>query len=97
MQLMGFAQEKGTKIYLHTTSLILNLISSLVDVLVDTELPCHLDQERGTNLLFKLLLPFLDDYLYEEQAYVNKACEEGIENWVSYKYAWQLYFLFLFF
>ncbi|CAO3644099.1 unnamed protein product [Cunninghamella blakesleeana] len=85
MQLMGFAQEKGTKIYLHTTSLTLDLISSLVDVLIDTKLPCYLDQERGTNLLFKLLLPFLDDYLYEEQAYVNKACEVGIENWNNRK------------
>ncbi|CAO3606822.1 unnamed protein product [Cunninghamella echinulata] len=84
-QLMGLAQEKGTKIYLHTTSLALTLILTLVEVLVDTELPCHLDKERGTNLLFKLLLPFLDDYLYEEQAYVNKACEEAIENWNNRK------------
>ncbi|KAI8078622.1 exocyst complex component Sec10-like protein, partial [Halteromyces radiatus] len=81
VQLMGLAHDKGTKVYLHTTSLALSLTTSLVKVMTDTDLPCHLDQERGTNLLFKLLLPFLDDYLFEEQGYVNKTCEEGIERW----------------
>jgi recyclin-1 len=80
---MGIAHNKGIKLYLHTTSLSLSLVASLVDTMTDPSLPSHLDKERGTNLLFKLLLPFLDDYLFEEQGYVNQVCEDGIDKWVS--------------
>ncbi|KAI8336839.1 exocyst complex component Sec10-domain-containing protein [Chlamydoabsidia padenii] len=62
-------------------SLSLSLMTLLIDVITDPDLPSHLDKERGTNLLFKLLLPFLDDYLFEEQGYVNQICEDGIEKW----------------
>jgi recyclin-1 len=81
---MGIAHEIGVKLYLHTTSSALSLTTSLINVITDQDLPSYLDKERGTNLLFKLLLPFLDDYLFEEQDYVNQICEEGIDKWVSY-------------
>ncbi|CAO3589711.1 unnamed protein product [Absidia cylindrospora] len=80
-QLMGIGHEIGVKLYLHTTSSALSMTTSLINVITDQDLPSHLDKERGTNLLFKLLLPFLDDYLFEEQNYVNQICEEGIDNW----------------
>lgn len=55
----------------------------LVDALTEEELPRKIDKERGVNLLFKLFLPFLDDYLYEELAYVKNTCDEHIQEWVN--------------
>ncbi|ORX48483.1 hypothetical protein DM01DRAFT_1376693 [Hesseltinella vesiculosa] len=80
-QLFAMAHEKGSKIYLQTVALSLTSMSQLLDSMIDTSLPAHLDQERATNLLFKVLLPFIDDYLYEEETNINQACELGIERW----------------
>jgi recyclin-1 len=80
---MGIAHNNGIKLYLPTMALSLSLLTSVIDSIIDPDLPSHLDKERGTNLLFKLLLPFLEDYLYEEQGYVNRICEDGIIQWVS--------------
>ncbi|KAG0170900.1 F-box protein: endocytic membrane traffic, recycling ReCYcling 1 [Apophysomyces sp. BC1034] len=80
-QLLGRAQTKDERLYLHTISRILEAIYELVDVLTNEDLPIRIDKERGINLLFKLFLPFLDDYLYEEKMYVEKACDQQIDEW----------------
>ncbi|KAF7726758.1 F-box protein: endocytic membrane traffic, recycling ReCYcling 1 [Apophysomyces ossiformis] len=80
-QLLGKAQSKDERLYLHTISHILEAIYELVDVLTDEGLPRRIDRDRGINLLFKLFLPFLDDYLYEEKLYVENACAQQIEEW----------------
>ncbi|KAI8338978.1 exocyst complex component Sec10-like protein [Chlamydoabsidia padenii] len=80
-QLLGIAHNKGIKLYLHTTSIALSLMTSLVDAITNPDLPSHLDQERGTNLLLKLLLPFMENYLFEEHGYVDRVCEDGINKW----------------
>ncbi|SAM09254.1 hypothetical protein [Absidia glauca] len=82
-QLMAIAHNNGIKLYLPTMALSLSLLTSVIDSITDPDLPSHLDKERGANLLFKLLLPFLEDYLYEEQGYVNRICEDGIIQWNS--------------
>ncbi|KAI9276957.1 exocyst complex component Sec10-like protein [Phascolomyces articulosus] len=79
--LLGIAQSHETRLYLHTISIVLDSMSQVVDVLTQEDLPRKIDRERGINLIFKLFLPFLDDYLYEEQAYVKAACDELIEEW----------------
>ncbi|KAI8064539.1 exocyst complex component Sec10-like protein [Gongronella butleri] len=80
-QLFAMARDKGAKAYLQTVAMALTSMTELLDTMTDSSLPSHLDQERGTNLLFKLILPFLDDYLYEEETYVNNTCDKGIEEW----------------
>ena len=59
-------------------------MAEVVDELTKEDLPRKIDRERGINLIFKLFLPFLDDYLYEEQSYVKTACDELIEEWVRF-------------
>lgn len=85
---MAIAHNNGIKLYLPTMALSLSLLTSVIDSITDPDLPSHLDKERGANLLFKLLLPFLEDYLYEEQGYVNRICEDGIIQWVSSTKPW---------
>lgn len=64
-------------------------MAALVDMLTQDDLPRRIDKERGVNLLFKLFLPFLDDYLYEEQNYVKTTCQELIDEWVRIAMAQQ--------
>ncbi|KAI9493070.1 exocyst complex component Sec10-like protein [Zychaea mexicana] len=79
--LLGIAQSHETRLYLHTISVVLDSMAQVVDVLTHEDLPRRIDRERGINLIYKLFLPFLDDYLYEEQAYVKSACDKLIEEW----------------
>ncbi|KAG2223931.1 hypothetical protein INT45_009383 [Circinella minor] len=79
--LLGIAQSHETRLYLHTISIVLDSMAEVVDELTKEDLPRKIDRERGINLIFKLFLPFLDDYLYEEQSYVKSACDELIEEW----------------
>ncbi|KAI9487451.1 MAG: exocyst complex component Sec10-like protein [Benjaminiella poitrasii] len=72
----------STQLYLHTMSSVLNSSKKVVDVLMNnSELPKRIERDRGINLLFKLMLPFLDDYLYEESNYAEMITRKYIEEW----------------
>jgi recyclin-1 len=81
-QLLGRAMEKNRHLYLRTMSVVLNATRNVVRKLTNQELPKHLDISRGINLLFKLFLPFLDDYLFEESHYVEQSTKDQIDDWV---------------
>jgi len=53
-----------------------------VEILTSDELPSRLEQERAMNILFKLFLPLMDDYLHDEIQYVTVASEKHINKWV---------------
>jgi recyclin-1 len=56
-----------------------------VDILTSDTLPSRLEDERAKNILFKLFLPLMDDYLHDEIQYVKLASEKYINKWVSYR------------
>ncbi|CEI98237.1 hypothetical protein RMCBS344292_12352 [Rhizopus microsporus] len=63
-------------------SVVLNSTRKVIDVLTnDEDIPQKIEKERGVNLLFKLFLPFLDDYLYEESQFTEKVTRKYIEDW----------------
>lgn len=67
-------------------SVVLNSTRKVIDVLTnDEDIPQKIEKERGVNLLFKLFLPFLDDYLYEESQFTEKVTRKYIEDWVIFK------------
>lgn len=67
-------------------SIVLESSRQVIDVLTsDEEVAQKIEKDRGVNLLFKLFLPFLDDYLYEESQYAEKVTREQIEDWVNEK------------
>lgn len=71
------------KVYLKTMSIVLDSTRKVIDVLTkDESLPEKIEKDRGVNLLFKLFLPFLDDYLYEESQYAERVTRRHIEEWV---------------
>ncbi|KAI8374177.1 exocyst complex component Sec10-like protein [Radiomyces spectabilis] len=82
-QLLATAHNNDTRLYLHTMSKVLDALRRLVEELTNEEMPTPIDKERGVNLLFKLFLPFLDDYLYEEKSYVEEECADSIAAWSS--------------
>ncbi|CEG65273.1 hypothetical protein RMATCC62417_02085 [Rhizopus microsporus] len=80
--LLGNAIQASTQIYLKTMSVVLNSTRKVIDVLTnDEDIPQKIEKERGVNLLFKLFLPFLDDYLYEESQFTEKVTRKYIEDW----------------
>ncbi|KAI9316784.1 exocyst complex component Sec10-domain-containing protein [Dichotomocladium elegans] len=48
-----------------------------------TVLPRTIDHERGINLLYKLFIPFLDDYLAEEEAYIKESSRALVDEWMA--------------
>lgn len=73
------------KVYLKTMSIVLDSTRKVIDVLTkDESLPEKIEKDRGVNLLFKLFLPFLDDYLYEESQFTEKVTRKYIEDWVIF-------------
>jgi recyclin-1 len=64
-------------------SIVLSSTRKVVDVLTSDELPKSIEKDRGVNLLFKLFLPFLDDYLYEESTYAENITKQYINEWVK--------------
>lgn len=72
----------STHLYLRTMSVVLTSTKKVVNVLTSDELPKNIEKDRGINLLFKLFLPFLDDYLYEESTYAENITKQYIEEWV---------------
>jgi recyclin-1 len=73
----------STHLYLRTMSIVLSSTRKVVDVLTSDELPKSIEKDRGVNLLFKLFLPFLDDYLYEESTYAENITKQYINEWVK--------------
>lgn len=71
-----------THLYLRTMSVVLDQTKNLIDVLTSDDLPNKIQVDRGVNLLFKLFLPFLDDYLYQESNAAEKITKKYIEDWV---------------
>lgn len=63
-------------------SVVLTATKKVINVLTSDELPKSIEKDRGINLLFKLFLPFLDDYLYEESTYAENITKQYIEEWV---------------
>lgn len=72
----------STHLYLRTMSVVLTSTKKVINVLTSDELPKNIEKDRGINLLFKLFLPFLDDYLYEESTYAENITKQYIEEWV---------------
>ncbi|CAO3703297.1 unnamed protein product [Rhizopus stolonifer] len=80
--LLGKAMQMSSHLYLKTMSIVLESSRQVIDVLTsDEEVVQKIEKDRGVNLLFKLFLPFLDDYLYEESQYAEKVTREQIEDW----------------
>ncbi|KAG1151452.1 hypothetical protein G6F37_003438 [Rhizopus arrhizus] len=80
--LLGKAIQMDVKVYLKTMSIVLDSTRKVIDVLTkDESLPEKIEKDRGVNLLFKLFLPFLDDYLYEESQYAERVTRRHIEEW----------------
>lgn len=67
-------------------STVLTSVRDTINALTGGDLPINIDRERGINLLYKLFIPFLDDYLSEEQLCVKTKSQELIDEWVSYTY-----------
>ncbi|KAL9559542.1 hypothetical protein MBANPS3_000368 [Mucor bainieri] len=76
-QLLGRAMAISTHLYLRTMSVVLTSTKKVVNVLTSDELPKSIEKDRGINLLFKLFLPFLDDYLYEESTYAENITKQN--------------------
>jgi recyclin-1 len=72
----------STHQYLRTMSVVLSSTEEVIKVLTSQEVPKSIERDRGTNLLFKLFLPFLDDYLYEESNYAENITKRHIDEWV---------------
>ncbi|KAG1464412.1 hypothetical protein G6F56_005089 [Rhizopus delemar] len=76
------AMQINVKLYLKTMSVVLDSSRQVVVALTtDDSLSEKMDADRGMNLLFKLFLPFLDDYLHEESRYAEKVARAHIEEW----------------
>ena len=75
---MGFS----THLYLRTMSVVLKSTEKVIQVLTNGEVLTTIEKDRSINLLFKLFLPFLDDYLYEESNYAFTVTKKHIEEWV---------------
>ncbi|KAI8086885.1 exocyst complex component Sec10-like protein [Gilbertella persicaria] len=80
-QLLGIAMQTNAHLYLRTMSAVLTATEKVIKVLTSEDLPKPIERDRGVNLLFKLFLPFLDDYLYEEAQYAEKITKKYIEEW----------------
>lgn len=75
----------STLAYLQTMSVVLSSTRKVISVLTSEQVPKSIEHDRGVNLLFKLFLPFLDDYLYEESNYAQNITKKHIDEWVSTK------------
>ncbi|KAI8981081.1 exocyst complex component Sec10-like protein [Pilobolus umbonatus] len=80
-QLLSRAMSFDTHLYLRTMSVILSCTKKVINVLTSEDIPKNIEQDRGVNLLFKLFLPFLDDYLYEELNYAERVTKDSINEW----------------
>lgn len=82
-QLLARAMSFGSHTYLRTMSVVLSKVKKLVDRLSSDDLPKKIEPERGINLMFKLFLPFLDDYLEEESNYAETITKRYIDDWTT--------------
>lgn len=73
----------STHLYLRTMSVVLSSTKKVITVLTSDQVPKKIEKDRGVNLLFKLFLPFLDDYLYEESNYAEQITKKYIDEWVK--------------
>lgn len=74
--------QSSTRLYLRTMSVVLSSTEKVIKVLTSEQVPKSIEKDRGINLLFKLFLPFLDDYLYEESNYAENITKKHIDEWV---------------
>ncbi|KAI8047602.1 exocyst complex component Sec10-like protein [Thamnidium elegans] len=82
-QLLGRAMSFSTHLYLRTMSVVLSTSKKVITVLTSDQVPKKIEHDRGVNLLFKLFLPFLDDYLYEESNYAEQITKKYIDEWIN--------------
>ncbi|KAI8380478.1 exocyst complex component Sec10-like protein [Choanephora cucurbitarum] len=80
-QLLGIAMQIDSHRYLRTMSTVLSSTEKMIKVLTSDEISKPIQHDRGINLLFKLFLPFLDDYLFEESHYAERITKKYIEEW----------------
>lgn len=66
-----------------------------VEILTDEQQPSHLEKERAMNILFKLFLPLMDDYLHDEQEFISQICEKHINQWVCTFILYTFHYLLL--
>lgn len=71
----------GPHTYLRTMNTVLLRMKKLIDTLSSDDLPKKIEPDRCTNLMFKLFLPFLDDYLEEESNYAEVITKKYIDDW----------------
>jgi hypothetical protein len=76
------ARTIDLQLYLKVVASCLDSCLGFVEVLTDKEQPSYLEKERAMNILFKLFLPLMDDYLHDEQEFISQACEKYINKWV---------------
>lgn len=70
-------------------SVVLDSTRKVIEVLTDpNQVPKTIEHDRGVNLLFKLFLPFLDDYLYEESHYAQNITKKYIDDWVTFLFVY---------
>ncbi|CDS13111.1 hypothetical protein LRAMOSA05294 [Lichtheimia ramosa] len=79
--LLGIAQRRERRLYLHTISVVLNVASRMIQEFTEENLPRGITTDCSINLLFKLFIPLIDDYLYEELQYVKDTCKKLIDDW----------------
>ncbi|GAA5805039.1 hypothetical protein HPULCUR_010552 [Helicostylum pulchrum] len=82
-QLLGRAMSFSIHLYLRTMSVVLSTSKKVIAVLTSDQVPKKIEHDRGVNLLFKLFLPFLDDYLYEESNYAEQITKKYIDEWIN--------------
>ncbi|CAM0135915.1 F-box protein: endocytic membrane traffic, recycling ReCYcling 1 [Umbelopsis sp. WA50703] len=75
------ARTIDLQLYLKVVASCLDSCLGFVEVLTDKEQPSYLEKERAMNILFKLFLPLMDDYLHDEQEFISQACEKYINKW----------------
>ncbi|KAI9288652.1 exocyst complex component Sec10-domain-containing protein [Umbelopsis sp. AD052] len=75
------ARAIDLQLYLKVIASSLDSCLEFVDILTSETLPSRLEDERAKNILFKLFLPLMDDYLHDEIQYVKLASEKYINKW----------------
>ncbi|GAB5586782.1 F-box protein: endocytic membrane traffic [Umbelopsis nana] len=75
------ARATDLQLYLKVIASCLGSCLGFVDILTSDDMPSRLEQERAMNILFKLFLPLMDDYLHDELQFVTLASEKYINKW----------------
>ncbi|KAJ2961602.1 hypothetical protein NQZ79_g3109 [Umbelopsis isabellina] len=73
------ARAIDLQLYLKIVASCLDSCLGFVEILTDRKQPSNLEKERAMNILFKLFLPLMDDYLHDEQEFISQALSVPVE------------------